>query len=75
MYVRPHDVQLAAPSAQTLSLQVRGVQRLGGRITADFEVNGQAFELETLDTGNVALVPGGQVTVRLARYRVFPQAD
>ena len=75
LYVRPHDVQLAAPSAQTLSLQVRGVQRLGGRITADFEVNGQAFELETLDTGNVALVPGGQVTVRLARYRVFPQAD
>lgn len=72
LYARPHDVQLAAPGADTLSLQVRGVQRLGGRLTAEFALGGQALELETLDTAAVPLLPGEHVTARVARYRVFP---
>ena len=71
LYARPHDVQLTAPNAESLSLQVRGVQRLGGRITADFEVGGQTLELEALDTDAVPLVPGEHLAVRLARYRIF----
>ncbi len=71
LYVRPHDLVVAEPGAGTLPASVRGVQRLGGRITAELDVGGQALELEAFDSDALPLAAGETVQLRFARYRVF----
>jgi sulfate transport system ATP-binding protein len=73
LYVRPHDWALTAPGAGTLPAQVRGVQRLGGRMTAELDAWGQVLELETFDSSSVTLAVDDWVHVRPAHYRVFAQ--
>ena len=78
LYVRPHDLLPAAPSADAIEARVRGVQRLGGRTTSELEVQGQArmLEHECLDAGDApAFAEGRLVHLRATRYRVYPRGD
>ena len=71
LYLRPHDVAVGEPGADALPARVRGVQRLGGRITAELDAGGQVLELEAFDSGALSLAVGEAVHLRLARHRVF----
>lgn len=71
LYLRPHDLAIGAPGADTLPATVRGVQRLGGRITAEFDVGGQVLELEAFDSNVAAFAVGDVVHLWIARHRVF----
>lgn len=71
LYLRPHDLVVGGPGAGAFPATVRGVQKLGGRITAQLDADGQPLELEALDSGALALVPGETVHLCIARHRVF----
>ena len=78
LYVRPHDLLPGAAGEDALPAIVRGVQRLGGRITSELEIAGhaRALEQETFDAGAApALSVGESVHLRPARYRVFAHAE
>ena len=77
LYVRPHDLVRTEAGAGTVSGRVLGVQRLGGRITSELQVEGQAraLELESFDSGRGdALAVGDVVHLRPTRYRIFAGA-
>ena len=69
---------IVAPAPWTVApARVRGVQRLGGRVTSELEIAGQSrlLEQETFDAGGAAaLAVGDTVHFRPARYRVFAVA-
>ena len=74
LYVRPHDLVRTEAGAGTVTGRVLGVQRLGGRITSELQVEGQAraLELESFDSGQGdALAVGDVVHLRPTRYRIF----
>jgi sulfate transport system ATP-binding protein len=73
LFVRPHDLRLAAPG-EGLAAQVRQVRRLAGRATLDLELAGQArrAELDLSDDGRLALPRvGDRLAVVPERFRVF----
>ena len=77
LYVRPHDLVRTEAGAGTVTGRVLGVQRLGGRITSELQVEGQAraLELESFDSGQGdALAVGDVVHLRPTRYRIFAGA-
>ena len=74
LYVRPHDLVRTEAGAGTVTGRVLGVRRLGGRITSELQVEGQAraLELESFDSGQGdALAVGDVVHLRPTRYRIF----
>lgn len=71
LYLRPHHLVVGEPGDGAFPATVRGVQRLGGRITAQLDAEGQPLELEALDSGALVLAPGETVHLRIARHRVF----
>ena len=78
LYVRPHDLVLSGPGSGALPARVRGVLRLGGRVTSELEIAGHTrlLEQETFDAGEApALSVGEAVHLRPTRYRVFAHAD
>ena len=57
---------------------VRGILRLGGRVTSELEIAGHTrlLEQETFDAGAApALCVGESVHLRPMRYRVFAHPD
>ena len=78
LYVRPHDLVLSEPGSGALPARVRGVLRLGGRVTSELEIAGHTrlLEQETFDAGAApGLSVGEAVHLRPARYRVFAHAE
>ena len=74
LFVRPHDLVLAAPDAG-LPARVLAVQRLADRVTVELGVDGQDRPLELqLPAGPDAQVPapGTDVGLRALRYRIYP---
>jgi sulfate transport system ATP-binding protein len=69
LYMRPHDL-VPGP----LPAQVRSVQNLGGRISAELDAGGQTLALEAFDGSHPPPAVGEVLHVQPARYRVFPQA-
>ncbi len=72
LYVRPHDLALADAG---LRARVHALHRLGGRITCEFEADGQAqlLEQELLDAPATQIASVGErVHLLPLRYRVFP---
>ena len=75
LFVRPHDIALAATTAETLSGTVLAVHRPAGRITLEVRLQAQARSLELdLPPGPGTLVPepGTNVAVRPLAHRIYP---
>jgi sulfate transport system ATP-binding protein len=76
LFVRPHDLQLAAPG-QGLPARVHRVRRLAGRATLELQLDDQAraIELDVPERDPVDLpASGARVCVQPTRYRVFAVA-
>jgi len=75
LYVRPHDLALAAPN-EGWPARVMAAHRLADRITLELDIEGQTRALEfdfaaTPDVETPAV--GSQIAVRPLRYQVYPQ--
>lgn len=74
LFVRPHDLALAAPGEGAMEARVEMVLRLAGRVTLDTVLPGQSRTLLVDIAGNVSSLPqrGEMVSLALGRYRCFP---
>ncbi|TDK27561.1 sulfate/molybdate ABC transporter ATP-binding protein [Luteimonas aestuarii] len=77
LYVRPHDVVLAA-AGQGLDAEVAAVRRLAERITLELRLRLQprVFEIDVVATPAVSVPsPGDRVAIQPLRYRLYPRSD
>ena len=73
LFVRPHDLQLAA-EGEGLPAHVKHVRRLAGRATLELQLESQprGVELDLSGRDQADLPPpGARIAVRPSRYRVF----
>jgi sulfate transport system ATP-binding protein len=73
LFVRPHDLSLAASGDSTIAARVEMVMHLAGRITLDASLPGQTRPLLIDIAGDLPRIPqrGESISLALRHYRVF----